>query len=284
MTTTVRPVPERAPQPAAMVPVPMRVTERRRETADMWTLTLAPPGGHPFRIRPGQFTMLSAGGSGEVAISVSGDPGDPSVLVHTVRAVGAATEAICAAVPGRVLGVRGPFGRGWPTPAPGFDVVLVAGGCGFAPLRAALLALLRRDDLGRILVLAGARSPRELLFADELAGWAGGGADVRVTVDHGGPGWRGEVGLVTELVARARLDPDRTVAMVCGPELMMRLTAAALHERGLGPERVYVSLERNMQCGVGRCGHCQLGPFLLCRDGPVLRLDAAAPWLQVPEL
>jgi NAD(P)H-flavin reductase len=262
--------------PADLVPAPFRVVERRQDTADTWTLELEP--GIAFA--PGQFTMLSAGGTGEVPISISGDTtGDR--LVHTVRAVGLATSAICAAEPGRVLGVRGPFGIPWPTTAvEGADVVIVAGGIGLAPLRPAILHVLaRRERYGRIVVLYGARSPDQLLYPGQLSEWG-----AAVIVDTADSDWTGQVGVVTKLIARADFDPGSAVSMLCGPEVMMRFAVPALAARGVSTERTYVSLERNMQCGIGQCGHCQLGPTLICRDGPVYRYSDVEPWLAVSEL
>jgi anaerobic sulfite reductase subunit B len=279
--------PETAPpEPGPMVPVPYRLLAKRQETADTWTLELQPHRGERLAFEPGQFTMLSAFGSGEVPISISGDPGWEGPLVHTVRAVGLATKAICDAAPGDVLGVRGPFGHPWPVEdLARRDVLVVAGGVGLAPLRTAILALLaHREQHGRILLLYGGRSPDQLLFADELNEWARRGLDVAVTVDSAGPEWLGHVGVVPRLVARAEFDPASAVALVCGPELMMRFTVAALAQSGLDSDRVYASLERNMQCGVGHCGHCQLGPTLVCRDGPVYRWSELERWLAIREL
>jgi NAD(P)H-flavin reductase len=267
----------------AMIPAPFAVRVKRRETADTWTLEL---DGGSLGFAPGQFTMLSAGGAGEVPISISGDPEDADTLVHTVRAVGLATEAICAAVRGDVPGVRGPFGAPWPVAdVDGADVVIAAGGIGLAPLRPAILSLLAaRERHGRLLLLYGGRAPDQLLYPHELESWAERGLEVSTTVDSAGPEWLGPVGVVTRLVHRAELDARRTVALLCGPEVMMRFTAAALEERGVAPERIYVSMERNMQCGIGHCGHCQLGPTLICRDGPVYQWSALARWLGIREL
>jgi NAD(P)H-flavin reductase len=267
----------------AEAPVPYRVTRRVRETADTWTLELAARNGAIAAPAPGQFTMLYAHGVGEVPISVSGLAPD-GVLVQTVRDVGAVTHAIAAATPGEDIGVRGPFGRAWPVEAVGdTDVVVAAGGLGLAPLRGAIRALAARPT-GRLLVLYGARTPRELLFEDELRSWANDGVTVELTVDSAGPDWHGPVGVVSKLVARADFDPASAIALVCGPEVMMRFTVAALAERGLPGSRAYVSLERAMKCGVGHCGHCQLGPTLICRDGPVYRWDVVERCLAVREL
>jgi NAD(P)H-flavin reductase len=276
-----------------MVPEPFEVVAKRRETLDTWTLELSPRERDEFRFAPGQFTMLSARGSGEVPISISGNPDETSRLVHTVRAVGLATESICAAEVGQVLGVRGPFGVPWPVEVAResdlviaeSDLVIAGGGIGLAPLRPALLhALARRDRYRRVILLYGGRSPDQLLYVDELERWSGSGCEVLVTVDSAGPEWLGHVGVVTRLVARAELDADRTLALVCGPEVMMRFLVAAVSERGVPAARVYASMERNMQCGIAHCGHCQLGPTLVCRDGPVYRWTELAPWLKIPEL
>jgi len=268
-----------------MVPVPFTLAAKRRETADTWTLELQPRAGAGLRFAPGQFTMLSAFGTGEVPISISGDPGD-GPLVHTVRAVGLATQAICDAPVGTVLSVRGPFGCPCPVDElAGADVLVVAGGIGLAPLRPAILALLaRRERYGRLVLLYGGRAPDQLLYGAELEQWATDGLDVALTVDSAGPEWLGHVGVVPRLVPRAEFDPARAVALLCGPEVMMRFTVAALARSGVGAERVYASMERNMQCGIGHCGHCQLGPTLLCRDGPVYRWSELERWLAIREL
>jgi len=272
--------------PGPMVPAPFELAAKRQDTADTWTLELISCSGAPLAFAPGQFTMIAAGGSGEVPISISGDPDAPERLVHTVRAVGLATEAICAAKPGTRLSVRGPFGRPWPVEqVDGADVVIAAGGIGLAPLRPAILSLLaRRERYGRLVLLYGGRAPDQLLYTEELDVWAQRGMDVLVTVDSAGPEWLGHVGVVTRLVGRAALGSANAVAMSCGPEVMMRFTVAALRGVGIGAERLYASMERNMQCGIGHCGHCQLGPTLVCRDGPVYRWDKLEPWLAIREL
>ncbi|GAA1898265.1 FAD/NAD(P)-binding protein [Actinomadura bangladeshensis] len=281
-----------------MAPVPYRVTGRRAETADTVTLTLEPVEAAVPEPVPGQFTMMYVFGVGEVPISVSRigplpggrgsarSRGTGPVLEQTVRAVGAVTRAVCATPPGQVVGLRGPFGTGWGLDgARGRDLLLAAGGIGLAPLRPAVLrALSARDSFGRISVLIGARTPDDLLFADELDMWRANGAQVEVTVDRPAPGWAGHVGLITALVGAAEVDPARTAAFVCGPEVMMRVTAEALIAGGMRAADVRLSLERNMRCGLGWCGHCQLGPLLICRDGPVLPYERAMPLMTVREL
>jgi len=267
------------------IPARYRVASSRAETHDTVTLGLEPAGPPVAAHRPGQFTMLYAFGVGEVPISISGAPPGPG-LVQTIRSVGAVTRALCAAAPGQLIGVRGPFGTDWGVgDAAGQDLVVVAGGIGLAPLRGALLtALATRERYRRITVLIGARSPDELVFADEVGAWRNGGADVQVSVDRAAAGWRGHVGFVTQLIDRVDVDPAATLALVCGPEVMMRLAARALCARGVAPGSIRLSLERNMRCGTAECGHCQLGPLLLCRDGPVVSYQQAAPLLTVKEL
>ena len=271
----------------ADIPERYRVASSHPETDDTWTLELEPVGQRALGFAPGQFTMLYAFGAGEVPISVSGDPGRPGTLVHTVRAVGATTRAVCAVREGDELGVRGPFGRGWPlADAEGRDLVVVAGGVGLAPLRSVLYtALSDRERFGRLVLLYGGRTPDQLLFRDELAEWsARDDMDVRLIVDAADQSWHGQVGVVPALVDRAELDGERAFAVVCGPEVMMRYAVEALLGAGLQPENVHLSMERNMRCAVGRCGHCQWGPSFVCRDGPVYAWSEAEPWFAIREL
>lgn len=268
-----------------MAPKPFRIVRRRRETGDTWTLELEPVAGDRLRVAPGQFAMLYAFGVGEVPLSFSGDPEGP--LVHTVRSVGPVTGAVCSSRPGAVVGVRGPFGNAWPLQeAVGADIVVVAGGIGLAPLRPALYHVLRRrGEYGQVVLLYGSRTPSDLLYRAELERWRGRfDLEVGVTVDAAVGDWRGRVGVVPRLIAGASFDPASAVALVVGPEIMMRFTVEALRQRGMPADRIYLSLERNMRCGLGHCGHCQLGPTLVCRDGPVYRYDQVEALLAVREL
>jgi NAD(P)H-flavin reductase len=267
------------------VPSPFRVLERRQDTVDTWTLAFEPLG-EGFAVAPGQFVMVYAFGIGEVPISVSGPPehvGESVVL--TVRDVGAVTHAICSSEPGAVLGLRGPLGNSWPVEsAAGGDVIVVAGGIGLAPLRPVVLhALAHRSAFDSVSVLYGARTPGDLLYTDELEAWRGELA-VEVTVDAADTSWTGRVGVVPQLVERAVFRPEAARAFVCGPEVMIDFTVQALRERGVLDERIFLSLERDMRCGVGLCGHCQLGPTLICRDGPVYTHAQVASLLEVREL
>lgn len=273
------------PPVGAMRPQPFAVTRTERNTVDTWTLTLEQLDGDGPVIAPGQFMMVYVFGVGEVPISVSGPAGVAGPVVLTVRAVGAVSRAICTAQPGATLGLRGPFGTSWPVEAArGGDLVVVAGGIGLAPLRSSVLYTLdHRGEYGDVSVLYGARTPRDLLYTAQLDEWRAA-IDVDVTVDAADAGWRGKVGVVPKLVSAARFGPVATTALVCGPEIMMRYTVAALLERGVAPERVLLSMERHMDCGIGLCGHCQLGPTLVCRDGPVYSYADLAPWMEVREL
>jgi NAD(P)H-flavin reductase len=272
----------------SMLPSRYRVIARDQETHDTVTLAMRPMDAPIPAFRPGQFTMLYAFGVGEVPVSVSGtDSADGSgLLTQTVRVVGAVTRALCAAGPGQVIGVRGPYGTDWGVAqAAGKDLVVVAGGVGLAPLRPVVLAALEaRARYGRIVLLVGARSPTDLLFTREFDLWRRYGVVVEITIDLPASGWHGNVGFVSELIGRTEFDPANTVAFVCGPEVMMRVSARALLRHGVAAGDIQVSLERNMRCGVATCGHCQLGPLLVCRDGPVVSYQRAAPLFAIREL
>lgn len=274
----------REPQPGALTPRPFVVSGRERNTADTWTLSLDPVAGESVAVAPGQFMMVYAFGIGEVPISVSGSPNLPGPVVLTVRAVGPVSSAICASGAGAVLGLRGPFGNSWPIDTAARDVVIVAGGIGLAPLRPVLLHTLEhRGDYGAVALLYGARTPEDLLYTEQLTEWRHA-IDIDVTVDTAGGDWAGRVGVVPKLIAGANFRPDEATAFVCGPEIMMHFANQALLARGVPPERIYWSMERHMQCGVGLCGHCQLGPTLICRDGPVYSYAELEPWLKARQL
>ena len=269
------------------LPHPWRVAAVSRELADTVTLEIAPVAGPTPSYVSGQFNMLYVFGVGEAAISLSGNPARRGRYTHTVRGVGAVSRALASMETGDTVGVRGPLGRGWPLAAArGGDFVLVAGGLGLAPLRPVIYEVLaQRKSFGRVSVLVGSRHPEDILYRGELERWqADRDLDVQITVDHAEAGWRGSVGVVPALVPQVDVDWGNAMAFVCGPEIMMRYTVTALREVGMDDERIYLSLERNMKCGVGLCGHCQLGPVLVCRDGPVVRLDSIANLLGMREL
>jgi len=270
-----------------MIPENFRVTNLKRETRDVFTISLIPENGETFEFKPGQFNMIYVFGVGEIPISISGDPENTSQVVHTIRVVGSVTRAISQLESGDILGIRGPFGSGFPVEfAEGDDVVIVAGGIGLAPLRPVMYKLLsNRDKYGKVILLYGARTPKDIIFHRELKKWRGRfDAEVEVTVDYADAGWHGNVGVVTTLISRVDFDPLNTTAFICGPEIMMRYTVLTLNNRGVPYENIYVSMERNMQCAIGFCGHCQYGPYFICKDGPVFRFDKIRPLFRIREL
>lgn len=270
----------------SMRPAPWHVTRRRRETRDTVSLELTPADARGYVFAPGQFNMLYVFGVGEVPISLSGDPAAPR-LTHTVRRVGAVSAAIARMKRGAVLGVRGPFGTSWPVQqAAGGDLVIVAGGIGLAPLRPAIYWIgAHRAQFRRVSLLYGGRTPADLLYVKEFAGWRRRfDVDVQVTVDSAGGDWQGHVGVVTPLIGRAAFSAPDTTALVCGPEIMMRFAARELRQRGVAEAKISLSMERNMKCALGWCGHCQWGPAFVCKEGPVFSYARIAPWLGVREM
>jgi NAD(P)H-flavin reductase len=260
-----------------MVPEIFRVEKYRKETYDTYTLELKPASGTgEHRFGAGQFNMLYKFGVGEAAISISGDPTSPNPLIHTIRAVGTATKAMAKLKVGDTIGVRGPFGSCWPVEAAkGNDVLIIAGGIGLAPLRPVIYQVLaERRKYGKVFLLYGTRTPEDMLYRAELEKWrARFDMEVHVTVDRASSEWHGNVGVVTTLLKKLVLDPDNTLAMICGPEIMMRFVAMDLIKKEMTLDRIYVSMERNMKCGIGLCGHCQYGPTFICKDGPVYTYD-----------
>jgi NAD(P)H-flavin reductase len=258
-----------------MLPWPFQISRVKHETEDTFTIELHPLGDlEEFTFLPGQFNMIYVFGVGEIPISISGDPANPRTLVHTTRAVGSVTKAMDKMRRGDILGIRGPYGTPWPIEhANGQDVVFVAGGIGLAPLRPALYEVVaQRERYGKVVLLYGTRTPSDVLFRQELENWrARFDLEIYVTVDRAMSGWRGNVGVVTNLISRAPFDPRNTMAFVCGPEVMMRFTTMELHKRGVDNDHIFVSMERNMKCAIGLCGHCQFGSVFVCKDGPVFR-------------
>jgi NAD(P)H-flavin reductase len=271
----------------AVVPRTFRVRRKRRDSRDTVTLEMDPVEGLPLSFSAGQFNMVYVMGVGEVPISISGNPLDPAPLVHTVRGVGPVSQAICEVSRGATIGVRGPYGVGWPmVETAGKDILLIAGGIGLAPLRPAMQQILaQRERYGRVTLLVGARTPQDLLYIDELQRWrARFDIDELVTVDSAAGGWAGHVGVVTRLIGLAHFESAETVAMLCGPEVMMRFCVTELLQRGLRSEDIHLSMERNMKCAVGLCGHCQFGPTFVCKDGPVFQYARLEPFLKIREV
>ena len=262
-----------------------RVRGWQRELLDAVTLDIAPDDGMLPPALPGQFNMLYAFGVGEIAVSFSAINNDH--YLHTVRDVGMVSAALTSLPPGGALGVRGPFGTAWPVEeGHGLDVVIAAGGLGLAPLRPAIRAILaQRERFNRVAILFGSRNPDQLLYRAELEHWrALLDVQVEVTVDHADGGWHGHVGVLPTLLRRVEFDPAATLAMVCGPEIMMRFTAAALADAGVPPARIHLSMERNMKCAIALCGHCQFGPHFICKDGAVMTFEKLGPLLPVREI
>ena len=271
-----------------MLPVAYRVEKVTKETRDTFTLVTRRVDRAPrHAFEPGQFSMLYVCAVGELPISISGDTADKQNLTYTVRSVGQVTNQLVSLGVGDTLGVRGPFGVPWPVEeARGKDVVVVAGGIGLAPLRPVLYHILRRrEEYGRLVLLYGARSPQDQLFRKELTQWSQAPESrVLTTVDYGGVNWHGHVGVVTTMFRYIRLRPERTIAMVCGPEIMMRFVARELETRGVERSQIRVSMERNMKCGCGFCGHCQYGPDFICKDGPVFSYDQIQSRMEAYEI
>ncbi len=270
-----------------MLPRVYRVRRVVKETHDCFSLVFDIAPGDAFCFEPGQFNMLYAFGVGEVPISISSSPGIRQPLCHTIRAVGAVTKALQKLKKGDEIGIRGPFGSGWPLDfAEGRDVVIVAGGIGLSPLRPAICQILaHRDKFGRISIVYGARTPAEILHQKDLEKWSARlDSNVLVTVDYAAGNWRGNVGVVTQLIPKAPFARSNACALICGPEIMMRLTVAELLKLGVGEECIYMSMERNMKCAVGLCGHCQYGPHFVCKDGPVFRYPQIKPLFRKSEI
>ncbi len=285
------------PAPAdPMIPALYRLESYVKETSDTFTITLAPAGTadeieaanhEQLNAAPGQFNMLYVFGMGEVPISISAGASENRLLTHTTRAVGNITKAMFALSAGDIVGVRGPFGTCWPVDAAkGKDIVLVAGGIGLAPLRPVILELMaRRSEFGKVVILYGARTPKDIIYKGNLKEWKNQpGVELCVTVDRGTKAWRGSVGVVTRLIPQISFDPANAIAMLCGPEVMMRFTVDALKKRGLSGNDIYISMERNMKCALGLCGHCQFEQHFICKDGPVFTHERVASLLREPEI
>lgn len=261
------------------------IVEKRRETEGIETYRLKlvdEKVRHAYRFSAGQFNMVYAFGVGEVAISIVSDPDEPEFLDHTIRAVGRVTNAIARLQLGDALGIRGPFGKGWPLEeAQGKNIVIVTGGLGCAPVVGAIEYIFRRrSQYGAVKILHGVKTPHDLLYRERFDAWRQHpNTEVLLTSDQPDKTWHYHIGVVTELFEQVAVDPARTVVLMCGPEIMMRLGVPILMQRGIPASAISVSLERHMECGIGLCGHCQLGPYFLCKDGPVMSYDRVAFWL-----
>ncbi|MCI0521075.1 MAG: FAD/NAD(P)-binding protein [Chloroflexi bacterium] len=284
-----------APQSMALTPTkPMEpywaeiveITPEAPGITTYWLRFLDPAVRAGYTFQPGQFNMLYLPGYGESAISISSDPENHEVIGHTIRYTGNVTQNIARLKVGDVLGVRGPFGTSWPIEQhKGADLILGTGGVGLPPLRPIIYHVMRhRQDYGRVVLLYGARTPKDLQFTREYETWEKTGVETMITVDRADETWTGQVGVVPILFYRLRMDPKKSIVMTCGPEIMIRFVVYEALARRVAPSRIFVSLERNMKCGLGQCGHCQLGPYFVCKDGPVFSFEALEPYFNVEEL
>tara|TARA_B100000035_G_C21017694_1_gene562692 strand:- start:1263 stop:2126 length:864 start_codon:yes stop_codon:yes gene_type:complete len=271
-----------------LIPGIFEVKSKSKETHDTWSIVLN--NKEPCRVEtfnPGQFNMLYAYGTGEIPISISGDCSNQKYIVHTIRDVGKVSHALCNLKSGDQVGVRGPFGTTWPMDQlKGKDVVIIGGGIGLAPIRPVIFHILEnRDDYNRVAIAYGARAPEEMLYPTQIMDWRSHlDMQVRVTVDSASPKWHGQVGVVTTLIPRLNFNPDNTAALVCGPEIMIRFAVKELISNGINPDEIWVSMERNMKCGIGLSGHCQMGSMFVCKDGPVFNYMDVERYFRIKEL
>lgn len=276
--------------PDPTIPHPAEIVEVRRETPGVYTyrLRFRDEGlRQGYRFLPGQFNMVYVFGVGEVAISIVSDPDDPELLDHTIRIVGNVTGALERLKEGDTIGLRGPYGSAWPLKeAEGKEVIVVTGGLGCAPVVSVINYIAqRRERYGKLKILHGVKTPKDLLYRERFRAWEHHpNTEVYLTVDHPDKAWKYNVGVVTNLFDQVEIDPRHSIVMMCGPEIMMRYTARSLLSRGVAADRIYVSLERNMKCAIAFCGHCQLGPTFVCREGPVYRYDRIQPWFETREI
>jgi NAD(P)H-flavin reductase len=291
MTTTVLPTVNHCAGRADRLLLPdwaeiVRITPEAEGVTTLWFKFVDPEVQARFSFLPGQFNMLYVPGYGEAAISMSSDPNPADGLLgHTVRMVGNVTKTLGHLKVGDQVGIRGPFGTAWPLEEiQGRDVIIACGGIGLPPLRGAIYQILHnRDRYGKVTLLYGARTPKDLMYPNEYENWKAANIDVQVTVDRGDENWTGRVGVVPMWFYNFRLDPHNTVVLTCGPEIMIRFVIFEALARRIPTDRIFVSLERNMKCGQGACGHCQQGPYFICKDGPVFPFTALQPFFNVEE-
>lgn len=272
-----------------MTPEAVKVKKIFWETEDVFTIELVYDSDEKreFSYKPGQFNMLYAFGVGESAISISSDSSKKNSLLHTIHKVGYVTNVLSKLKKGDIIGLRGPFGSSWPLEeAKGKDICIIVGGIGLAPLRPSIYHILKhRKQYGKFVLLYGARTPRDILYPVELESWRKKyDIQIEVTVDRADSTWRGHVGVVTTLLNYVELNPEKTMAMVCGPEIMMKYAVDELIKHGVAEKEIFVSLERNMKCALGFCGHCQYGPSFVCKDGPVFSFSNVTDIFEIKEL
>jgi len=261
---------------SSRIPMSAEVVDRIQESPSIFSLRLRLVDleqRQRYRFKPGQFNMLYLFGVGEVPISIVSDPLGETLIDHTIRAVGRVTDGLSALQPGAQIGLRGPFGNGWPlSKAQGRDLVIVTGGLGCAPVVAVInYVLMRREQFGRLTIIQGVKHADDLIWRQRYDYWKQlPNTSVLIAADEGGPLWPFHRGRVTDLFDQVELDPARSIGFLCGPEPMLKVASEALCDHGIAPFDLYLSMERNMQCALGHCGHCQYGADFLCKDGPVL--------------
>lgn len=254
--------------------LPARVEKIVTESASIKSLVLRPEG--EFGFSTGQFIELSVPGVGEAPFTPSSNPVEKEKIEVTIMKVGMLTERLHSVEEGIEVGIRGPYGYGYPLDKfKGKEVYIVGGGVGLAPLRSLLLSLLNDADRYKKIVLRyGARTPEDIIYKEQLCIWAKNGkVDVALTVDKSDGKWQGNVGVVTTILSRNDVDVGNAVAIVCGPPIMMKFSTFKLMDIGFKDEDIYLSMEKNMSCGLGKCGHCRLGEYYVCKDGPVFTYD-----------
>jgi len=271
------------------IPFEAVIRKIKKETRDVFTLTLWIKDRvvrKNYKFTPGQFNMLSVPGIGECAISISSASWREHIK-HTIRVAGDVTTALSSLKVGQTIGLRGPFGRGWPMERlKGKDIIIIAGGIGIAPFRSLIRQIISEKDAeAGCFVLYGAKSPKDIVYRNELPLWSEI-INLSVTVDKADPEehWAGDIGLVTNLLKKIEITPERTLALICGPEIMMKASLGELISKGIPEGSIYLSLERHMNCAMGICGHCMLGPKYVCRDGPVFPYPEIQRFFSTPEV
>ncbi|MCW8386249.1 FAD/NAD(P)-binding protein [Fluoribacter dumoffii] len=263
------------PIPDPYLPLEALIVDKIEESATIFTLHLRfldPQHHQQFLFYPGQFNMLYLYGVGEVAISIVSDPEQKEILTHTIRAIGRVTKALQKLKPGERIGVRGPFGRGWPLEqAKNKDVIVLTGGLGCAPSVSIIEYILaRREQYGKLSILQGVKHSDDFIFRKQYDIWKKSpNTIIHIAADQAGPKWPWSVGYVTDMIDKLHLNPVNSIVMMCGPEMMMNTAVKVFKQKGMAEDSLYLSMERNMECGIGQCGHCQYGGLFICKDGPV---------------
>ena len=266
-------------------PKVFHVLSNVQNTHDIFTLELTAPDESPFEFLPGQCNMLYLFGHGEIPLSICSHPDTKEKLQHTIKAIGPVTEGLGKLKKGDAVGVRGPFGTSWPLNEKVKDILFIGGGVALPPLRTAMYHFIKqRSKYEHVTFLYGARTPQDILFKSELEGWREHGIDVEISVDRGDDSWKGPVCVVTKLINSHVYNPESTLVFLCGPEIMMHFAIKELEAKQVSEGNIYLSMERNMQCGVGFCGHCQFGPYFICKDGPIFPYTKVKKWLTIKEL